>query len=80
MVYLLAAPNCPKGYIGPGGYHMHGLYEKCTGGIIGYIDRYVFANHVYNHTISPVYGHILAHDPEGNFQNIIDCEISEDFD
>jgi heparan-alpha-glucosaminide N-acetyltransferase len=25
-------PNCPRGYLGPGGKHDHGRYENCTGG------------------------------------------------
>lgn len=30
--FLLNVPNCPKGYLGPGGKHDHGKYQNCTGG------------------------------------------------
>ena len=69
VVYLVPIPNCPKGYVGPGGYHLHGLHKNCTGGAIGYIDRYIFDSHIYNSTKNPVYGTILPHDPEGILQN-----------
>ena len=26
--------GCPRGYIGPGGKHMHGMYRNCTGGTV----------------------------------------------
>ena len=41
--------GCPRGYLGPGGLHDGGKYEKCTGGVTGAVDRAVFGpNHMYN--------------------------------
>jgi len=34
ITFLLPVPNCPTGYLGPGGKHHHGQYENCTGGNI----------------------------------------------
>lgn len=65
ITFLLPIPNCPKGYLGPGGYDTFKKYTNCTGGAAGYIDRYVFGNHMYSETQNPVYGVILRHDPEG---------------
>ncbi|XP_023288330.1 heparan-alpha-glucosaminide N-acetyltransferase [Orussus abietinus] len=65
ITFLLPVPNCPTGYLGPGGYHLYGKYANCTGGAAGYIDRFIFGNHIYNNTHNPVYGPVLPHDPEG---------------
>ncbi|KAK2586715.1 hypothetical protein KPH14_011750 [Odynerus spinipes] len=65
LTFLLPIPNCPKGYLGPGGYDHFNKYSNCTGGAAGYIDRYVFGNHMYNKTKDPVYGVISRYDPEG---------------
>ncbi|CAF3898060.1 unnamed protein product, partial [Rotaria sp. Silwood1] len=32
ITFLLPVPNCPTGYLGPGGKHDHGKYWNCTGG------------------------------------------------
>ena len=41
--------GCPRGYLGPGGLHDGGKYQKCTGGVTGAVDRAVFGpNHMYN--------------------------------
>ena len=32
ITFLLPVPNCPTGYLGPGGRHEHGKYYNCTGG------------------------------------------------
>ena len=32
ITFLLPVPNCPTGYLGPGGKHHHGQYWNCTGG------------------------------------------------
>ena len=44
--------NFCRGYLGPGGLHMApenstqpSIYENCTGGAAGYIDRQVFGDH-----------------------------------
>jgi len=36
ITFLLPVPNCPTGYLGPGGKHDHGKYQNCTGGCISY--------------------------------------------
>ncbi|XP_015589961.1 heparan-alpha-glucosaminide N-acetyltransferase [Cephus cinctus] len=74
ITFLLPVPGCPTGYLGPGGYHFLGKYPNCTGGAIGYIDRLVFGNHVYNKTENPVYGHLAPHDPEG-LMNILSAVL-----
>ncbi|XP_050446349.1 heparan-alpha-glucosaminide N-acetyltransferase-like isoform X1 [Cataglyphis hispanica] len=65
IMFLLPVPNCPRGYLGPGGYSHFGQFQNCTGGATGYIDRLVFGSHIYSKTQNPVYGTILPHDPEG---------------
>ncbi|KAJ8675685.1 hypothetical protein QAD02_011471 [Eretmocerus hayati] len=65
ITFLLHVPGCPRGYIGPGGYHHHGDYTNCTAGAAGYIDRLVFGKHMYMKTMNPIYGPTLPHDPEG---------------
>ncbi len=34
ITFLVEVPNCPTGYLGPGGKHDHGQYWNCTGGEI----------------------------------------------
>lgn len=70
ITFLLPVPNCPKGYLGPGGYHEFGKFANCTGGAAGYIDRLIFGSHMYSHTKNPVYGIILPNDPEGIMNTI----------
>ncbi|XP_066603732.1 heparan-alpha-glucosaminide N-acetyltransferase-like [Prorops nasuta] len=70
LTFLLPIPNCPKGYLGPGGYHCRGKYINCTGGAAGYIDRLVFGNHIYQKTDNLAYGTILPQDPEGLMNTI----------
>ena len=36
ITFLLHVPNCPTGYLGPGGKHDHGKYRNCTGGKVTY--------------------------------------------
>lgn len=36
ITFLLPVPDCPTGYLGPGGRHEHGKYFNCTGGEISY--------------------------------------------
>lgn len=36
ITFFLDVPNCPKGYLGPGGKHEHGKYQNCTGGMWHY--------------------------------------------
>ncbi|EFN86390.1 Heparan-alpha-glucosaminide N-acetyltransferase [Harpegnathos saltator] len=70
ITFLLPVLDCPKGYLGPGGYHLFGKNANCTGGAAGYIDRLVFGSHMYNKTHNPVYGTILPYDPEGIMNTI----------
>lgn len=67
ITFLVHAPGCPVGYLGPGGMHDQGQYELCTGGAAGYIDRVVLGtNHIYQHpTFKKLYGSTLPYDPEG---------------
>ncbi|XP_011333866.1 heparan-alpha-glucosaminide N-acetyltransferase isoform X2 [Ooceraea biroi] len=66
ITFGLPVPECPTGYLGPGGRHEDGTYFNCTGGATGYIDKIVLTlNHVYqNPTIKYVYG-TGPFDPEG---------------
>ncbi|XP_011862833.1 PREDICTED: heparan-alpha-glucosaminide N-acetyltransferase-like isoform X2 [Vollenhovia emeryi] len=70
ITFTLPVPNCPTGYLGPGGYYNFGKFPNCTGGAAGYIDRLVFGSHMYSKTDNPVYGTILPHDPEGIMNTI----------
>ncbi|XP_059055711.1 heparan-alpha-glucosaminide N-acetyltransferase-like [Achroia grisella] len=70
ITLAVPAPDCPRGYMGPGGLHMstQGNYlENCTGGIAGYIDRLILGeSHMYQHGVfRKVYRTPLPHDPEG---------------
>ncbi|XP_049771067.1 heparan-alpha-glucosaminide N-acetyltransferase-like [Schistocerca cancellata] len=63
----LPVPGCPRGYLGPGGWHMHGQYANCTGGAAGYIDRLILTpQHMYkNPTCKSIYHNDQVYDPEG---------------
>ncbi|EDV27066.1 uncharacterized protein TRIADDRAFT_54611 [Trichoplax adhaerens] len=62
-----AVPDCPVGYSGPGGKSDDGKYYNCTGGIAGFIDRFVFgSNHLYSRpTCKLLYQSSQPFDPEG---------------
>ncbi|XP_015606463.1 heparan-alpha-glucosaminide N-acetyltransferase [Cephus cinctus] len=66
ITFHLPVPNCPTGYLGPGGRHEDGKYFNCTGGATGYIDKIVLGiDHIYQWpTSSTVYGS-GPFDPEG---------------
>ncbi|CAF0974728.1 unnamed protein product [Adineta ricciae] len=72
ITFLLQVPDCPTGYIGPGGKHDHGKYSNCTGGAAGYIDRVVLGNsHLYDEpTCKEIYSTKLPYDPEGLLGNL----------
>lgn len=70
ITFLLPVPNCPKGYLGPGGYDHFNKYANCTAGAAGYIDRTIFGDHMYSKTTHGVYGHIASYDPEGLMNTI----------
>ncbi|KTF89251.1 hypothetical protein cypCar_00004673 [Cyprinus carpio] len=60
-------PDCPTGYLGPGGIGDFGQYQNCTGGAAGYIDRWLLGNnHIYQTPSSRVvYQSVVPFDPEG---------------
>ncbi|CAH1957055.1 unnamed protein product [Acanthoscelides obtectus] len=65
IVFTVAAPGCPRGYLGPGGLHQNSSYENCIGGATGYIDGLILGNHRYQYpTIYRVY-EAKPFDPEG---------------
>ncbi|XP_060917218.1 heparan-alpha-glucosaminide N-acetyltransferase [Labrus mixtus] len=67
LTFLLPVPDCPTGYLGPGGIGDMGLYANCTGGAAGYIDRWLLGDsHIYQNPSSRViYGTHMPYDPEG---------------
>ncbi|XP_041974872.1 heparan-alpha-glucosaminide N-acetyltransferase-like [Aricia agestis] len=71
VTLTVAAPGCPRGYMGPGGLHRTALgdhsLQNCTAGIAGYIDRVVFGeSHLYQGgTYRKLYRTVVSHDPEG---------------
>lgn len=67
ITFLLPVPDCPTGYLGPGGIGDMGLYANCTGGAAGYIDRWLLGEkHIYQTPSSRViYATHMAYDPEG---------------
>lgn len=73
LTFLLPIPNCPLGYLGPGGNHDDTQYKDCIGGATGYVDRLILGkDHIYqNPTASWVYNS-GAFDPEG----IVGCLTS----
>ncbi|CAH1111672.1 unnamed protein product [Psylliodes chrysocephalus] len=65
LTFTIAAPGCPKGYLGPGGLHKNASYFDCVGGATGYIDGLILGKHRYqNPTIFYVY-EAKPFDPEG---------------
>uniref|UniRef100_A0A803WDY9 Heparan-alpha-glucosaminide N-acetyltransferase n=1 Tax=Ficedula albicollis TaxID=59894 RepID=A0A803WDY9_FICAL len=67
LTFLLPVPDCPRGYLGPGGIGDFGKYPNCTGGAAGYIDRLLLGEkHMYQHPSSGVtYQSTMPYDPEG---------------
>ncbi|KAL4640292.1 heparan-alpha-glucosaminide N-acetyltransferase isoform X1 [Arapaima gigas] len=67
LTFLLPVPDCPTGYLGPGGIGDFGQYPNCTGGAAGYIDRWLLGtNHIYQNPSSRVlYQTRMPYDPEG---------------
>lgn len=67
IIFYLPVPDCPTGYLGPGGLHDDAKYPgKCIGGATGYVDRKVLTvSHIYqNPTAKGVYD-TEPFDPEG---------------
>ncbi|XP_059194489.1 heparan-alpha-glucosaminide N-acetyltransferase isoform X2 [Centropristis striata] len=67
LTFLLPVPDCPTGYLGPGGIGDMGLYANCTGGAAGLIDRWLLGeSHIYQNPSSRViYATHMPYDPEG---------------
>ncbi|KAK5640372.1 hypothetical protein RI129_011183 [Pyrocoelia pectoralis] len=51
IIFLVHAPNCARGYLGPGGLHENSSHVGCTGGATGYIDRLILGDHMYQHSV-----------------------------
>ncbi|XP_037936630.1 heparan-alpha-glucosaminide N-acetyltransferase-like [Teleopsis dalmanni] len=73
VIYLgisfgLYVPNCPRGYLGPGGKHDNAAYVTCIGGATGYIDLQILGDsHIYQHPTAKYIYDSQAFDPEGLF-------------
>ncbi|XP_070384596.1 heparan-alpha-glucosaminide N-acetyltransferase isoform X3 [Dermacentor albipictus] len=67
LTFFWPVPNCPQGYLGPGGLHQNGSFENCTGGAAGFIDRTIFGKqHLYQTPdVRHIYDTHLPYDPEG---------------
>ncbi|XP_029179272.2 heparan-alpha-glucosaminide N-acetyltransferase-like [Acropora millepora] len=65
--FALKMPDCPRGYIGPGGLAANDSTYNCTGGTAGYIDRHLFGfKHIYQKpTCMKTYKTKFPYDPEG---------------
>ncbi|XP_047519302.1 heparan-alpha-glucosaminide N-acetyltransferase [Pieris napi] len=66
ITFIVHGPDCPAGYLGPGGKHDDWVAPECSGGASGYIDRLLLGDsHLYQHSDARrVYGGIVT-DPEG---------------
>ncbi|CAG0885071.1 unnamed protein product [Cyprideis torosa] len=66
LVFGFPVPNCPTGYLGPGGWHENGQHRGCVGGATGYLDKLILGeDHIYPYPEpQEVYGS-GAFDPEG---------------
>uniref|UniRef100_A0A3P9HBB6 Heparan-alpha-glucosaminide N-acetyltransferase n=1 Tax=Oryzias latipes TaxID=8090 RepID=A0A3P9HBB6_ORYLA len=67
LTFLLPVPDCPTGYLGPGGIGDMGLYANCTGGAAAFLDRWLLGEkHIYQTPSSRVlYLTQIPYDPEG---------------
>jgi len=67
LTFQLPVPDCPTGYLGPGGLADNASHPNCTGGAAGWIDKSLFGeNHIYGHpTCTPIYQTTQPYDPEG---------------
>ncbi|XP_059060031.1 heparan-alpha-glucosaminide N-acetyltransferase [Achroia grisella] len=66
ITFTVHDPNCPIGYLGPGGKHDDWVAEDCGGGAAGYIDRLVLGEaHMFqNSDAKRIYGGLRT-EPEG---------------
>lgn len=67
LTYVMKIPDCPRGYLGPGGLADYEAHKDCTGGAAAYIDRIIFSSdHLYRGSSARhVYENSVSHDPEG---------------
>ncbi|XP_052268625.1 heparan-alpha-glucosaminide N-acetyltransferase-like [Dreissena polymorpha] len=79
LTFTLRVPNCPSGYLGPGGWAKDGqgsqIVSNCTGGAAAYIDHVIFGeNHIYQTpTCQEIYKTTVPHDPEGLLGTLTSC-------
>uniref|UniRef100_A0A1A9WID9 Heparan-alpha-glucosaminide N-acetyltransferase catalytic domain-containing protein n=1 Tax=Glossina brevipalpis TaxID=37001 RepID=A0A1A9WID9_9MUSC len=67
-IFGLNLPDCPRGYLGPGGKHSNAEYFNCIGGASGYIDLLVLGNnHIYQYPTAKYIYDSKPFDPEGVF-------------
>ncbi|KAJ2950787.1 hypothetical protein O0L34_g9052 [Tuta absoluta] len=66
LTFAVHDPDCPAGYLGPGGKHDDWVAPNCSGGAAGYIDRLLLGqSHIFQLSDArKVYGG-LPTDPEG---------------
>ncbi|XP_041973266.1 heparan-alpha-glucosaminide N-acetyltransferase [Aricia agestis] len=66
ITFVIHDPDCPAGYLGPGGKHDDWAAAGCAGGAAGYIDRLLLgSSHLYQHSDARnVYDGPVT-DPEG---------------
>ncbi|CAG9562991.1 unnamed protein product [Danaus chrysippus] len=66
ITFIIHHPDCPPGYLGPGGKHDDWVSPECSGGAAGFIDRLLLGDrHLYrNSDPRIVYGGLVT-DPEG---------------
>ncbi|XP_028028527.1 heparan-alpha-glucosaminide N-acetyltransferase [Bombyx mandarina] len=66
ITFIIHHPDCPPGYLGPGGKHDEWVAPECSGGAAGFIDRLVLGeSHLYQRSDARnVYGGPPT-DPEG---------------
>ncbi|EDV21808.1 uncharacterized protein TRIADDRAFT_59909 [Trichoplax adhaerens] len=66
LIFALPVPGCPTGYFGPGGLSDDANHYNCTGGATGYIDRFIFGNHLdANPSCKVLYRTHMPFDSEG---------------
>ena len=78
VTFLLKVPNCPTGYLGPGGLanDSNGADVRlCTGGAAGYVDRSILGvKQVYGSpTCKEIYQTTIPYDPEGLLGVLTSC-------
>lgn len=68
LTFAAKPPDCPRGYLGPGGKYNMAEYPNCAGGIAGYVDKLILTeNHMYQHSSAKSIYNSPSFDPEGIF-------------